>query len=174
MSLVASPGCIDGGLTLGVLTWTDRDVTQYLEYIEQIVETTALPVPERITRLQELGDDAAQFRPWSRLSRTNIPSTARNIAGYELCLQMRLRMARTLLAIERHRLSEGSLPDTLDSLIPDYFETMPLDFNGESLQYEQTDPGYVLKSIGFQFPPCRYGKMNFRGYTQECQFVVKR
>lgn len=64
---------------------------------------------------------------------------------------------RTLLAIERYRRDEGGLPDSLESLVPEYLPEVPLDRyakNGEPLGYavfEEPDASgreYLLYTVG--------------------------
>jgi len=60
-----------------------------------------------------------------------------------------LRTARTALAVERYRLAEGRLPQSLNDLIPDYFSEIPDDpFNGTPLKFRLLEPGYVVYSVG--------------------------
>jgi hypothetical protein len=61
-------------------------------------------------------------------------------------------------AIERFRISEGKLPDTLDQLVPRFLKRVPNDFmvipelkNPPKLKYHQTENGYVLYSVGSNF-----------------------
>jgi len=53
-------------------------------------------------------------------------------------------------AIERYRLATGSLPKTLDQLVPSYMETLPHDvINGEPLIYRpEGNRRYLLYSVG--------------------------
>ena len=53
-------------------------------------------------------------------------------------------------AIERYRLAIGSLPKTLDQLVPGYMETLPHDvINGKPLNYKQEgNSRYLLYSVG--------------------------
>jgi hypothetical protein len=53
-------------------------------------------------------------------------------------------------AIERYRLATGSLPKTLDQLVPSYMETLPHDvINGDPLIYKpEGNRRYLLYSVG--------------------------
>jgi hypothetical protein len=65
----------------------------------------------------------------------------RNIAG--------LRTAQVAIAIQRYRLATGKLSDSLKDLVPDYFETVPIDpFDGKELRYSKLESGFVVYSIG--------------------------
>ena len=57
--------------------------------------------------------------------------------------------ARTALAVERHRLSTGQVPDTLDGLVPTFMPSVPLDpFDGGPLRFRDLGVGYVVYSVG--------------------------
>ena len=60
------------------------------------------------------------------------------------------RSALTALALERFRLdSGGSVPDSLDALVPKYFPAVPLEpFDGKPLRYIRHGKGYVVYSVG--------------------------
>ena len=60
------------------------------------------------------------------------------------------RSALTALALERFRLdSGGSVPESLDALVPKYFPAVPLDpFDGKPLRYIRHGKGYVVYSVG--------------------------
>lgn len=56
---------------------------------------------------------------------------------------------RVVIALERARLETGSWPSSLDELVPDYLDRVPIDpFSGEPLLYTHTDTGIVLHSVG--------------------------
>lgn len=54
-------------------------------------------------------------------------------------------------ALERYKLANGSYPDTLDKLTPNFIETFPPDLiGGQPLQYHRTDDGnFLLYSVGW-------------------------
>ncbi len=61
----------------------------------------------------------------------------------------RFHIARTAVAIERHRLAYDRLPQTLADLTPAFLEQVPDDpFDGQPLRYRKLDPGYVVYSVG--------------------------
>ena len=61
----------------------------------------------------------------------------------------KLQCARTALAVERYRLANGRLPDTLQELVPDFLASAPHDpFDGQQLRYRRLASGYVVYSIG--------------------------
>jgi hypothetical protein len=60
-----------------------------------------------------------------------------------------LLATQTALAIERYRLTEGHLPESLENLVPTYMESVPKDpFDGQNLRYIVRERGYVVYSVG--------------------------
>lgn len=53
------------------------------------------------------------------------------------------------MAIERYRLAHGTLPDSLDALVPTYLEAVPADpFAEAPMRYVKREVGYVVYSVG--------------------------
>ena len=57
----------------------------------------------------------------------------------------------TACALERHRLAHGEYPETLNALVPQYFDKLPHDaITGEPLKYRRSgDGGFILYSVGW-------------------------
>ena len=61
-----------------------------------------------------------------------------------------LRCIGTTLAIERYRNEHGTLPDTLDALVPPFLDAVPIDpFDGAPLRYERLPAGYKVYTIWY-------------------------
>ena len=60
-----------------------------------------------------------------------------------------LRLVRAELAIHGYRRDEGNFPASLQALVPDWLDEVPLDpFSGQALVYRADVEGYVLYSVG--------------------------
>jgi hypothetical protein len=61
-----------------------------------------------------------------------------------------MQLLITELALQAYRLERGHHPERLESLVPDYIESMPVDpFAGQPLRYRLGEDGqYVLYSVG--------------------------
>ncbi len=59
--------------------------------------------------------------------------------------------ARIACALERYRLANGKLSDTLDALTPRFIEKIPADvIDGKPLRYRpKPDGGYVIYAVGW-------------------------
>jgi hypothetical protein len=71
--------------------------------------------------------------------------------AFELQLKAfaRLRAARAGIAVERFRLANGRLPDSLDELPPKWLDTVPTDpFDDKPIRYKKLTQGFVTYSIG--------------------------
>lgn len=62
-----------------------------------------------------------------------------------------LNQAFIAIALERHRLENGTYPEKLSALVPDFATKLPHDlFDGQPLRYRRIDAGgYLLYSIGW-------------------------
>ena len=62
-----------------------------------------------------------------------------------------IRLARTALALERHRLAHGEFPESLKALAPSFIAAVPRDvIDGGELKYRRgADGGIVLYSLGW-------------------------
>jgi len=65
--------------------------------------------------------------------------------------QASVNLARTAIALERHRLAHGEFPESLDALAPQFIAQAPHDvIGGKSLKYRRTSDGqFVLYSVGW-------------------------
>jgi len=66
-------------------------------------------------------------------------------------MQASVDMARTAIALERHRLALGEYPETLDALAPRFMAAVPHDvIGGQPLKYRREAGGrFTLYSIGW-------------------------
>ena len=63
---------------------------------------------------------------------------------------VRRELTRVAIALARHRAAAGTYPQSLDELVPDFLETVPIDRqSGEPLKYVRTEAGYKLWGVGF-------------------------
>jgi hypothetical protein len=72
-------------------------------------------------------------------------------AGFSARVQAGVDMARVACALERCRQAQGSYPEKLDALAPQFIETLPHDIvNGQPLHYRRPAEGkFVLYSVGW-------------------------
>ncbi|MCF7973264.1 MAG: hypothetical protein K9N55_05585 [Phycisphaerae bacterium] len=124
----------------------DLDGLSYINVTQASIEALSLPRAEARVRLRAV---QAEHQPrLGMLARIFCPALNRfyalesRVVANSLC-------ARTALAVERLRLATGQVPDTLDSLVPTYMASVPLDpFDGQPLRFRRLDKGYVVYSVG--------------------------
>ena len=65
--------------------------------------------------------------------------------------QSSVNLARTAIALERYRLTNGNYPDSLDALTPQFIAQVPHDvIGGQPLHYRLTNDGqFILYSVGW-------------------------
>jgi hypothetical protein len=116
-----------------------------LESYDAAIAATRRPWPERLDALVAASDrglglfPARTDDPWSS-SQFFLPAIPMSIAS--------ARVARVVIAIERYRLAHGrELPETLDALVPQWLDAMPVDpYTGRPLHYQHAGANYVVYS----------------------------
>lgn len=90
------------------------------------------------------------FHPYSLFARLLMPALGKAVRKAARA-QVSLEEAQVALALERYRLTNGSLPENLEALVPRYLPKVPTDvMDGQPLRYKrQGDGGYLLYSIGW-------------------------
>jgi len=119
----------------------------YLDIISKYIEACKLPLHERMEAAQQIQNEIANISGIHILLQGIAPNYARYITR-ELTNISRLRVALASLAIQRYRLRNGKLPDSLNELVPEFLEEVPLDpYDGKELRYKKLDKGFVVYSI---------------------------
>ncbi len=64
-------------------------------------------------------------------------------------MEVEFRRLKVAFALALYRADEGEYPETLDALVPELLNELPVDlFSGEGLKYERRGDGYLLYSVG--------------------------
>jgi hypothetical protein len=59
----------------------------------------------------------------------------------------RVGALRALVAVELHKAEEGAYPESLEALVPDYLNAVPMDpYKEAPFHYERTDEGFTLSA----------------------------
>jgi len=118
-----------------------------LDYMADCIEASKLPAAQRPARFREIGKELEDLSLLHVVVKTLAPALGR-VAELDLRCRVDLVLARTVLAIERYRLANGTLPEDLKALVPTYLDQVPIDFqDGQPLRYRRTDTGYRLYSV---------------------------
>jgi hypothetical protein len=134
------------------------DAAMVLTTLTEMAEAAKHPFPEAAAeaaaaegRLKDFFADDQKRLPWDRHLMAQLLLPAVNKAA--TATQERTALHRAIvaaLAIERFRLAhEGKLPATLDELVPDLLEAVPIDpCDGKPLRLAIIEEGYVVYSVG--------------------------
>lgn len=128
----------------------DREWILYLDRMEQSIRAARLPPHERPTAVREVERRFGALRSGANDTITDyVTHSVPALVYADLADLARLRIARTVLAIERYRLANDRLPESLEDLAPAYLNAPFLDpFEGRPLRYQPRETGYVVYSIG--------------------------
>ena len=90
------------------------------------------------------------FSPYRVQALMLYPAVSKSVLKFAFA-QTSIDLARIACELERYRLTNGKLPETLDALTPRFIESNPTDvINGKPLRYQlKPGGGYVLYSIGW-------------------------
>ena len=125
----------------------DMDAMIYLDFINEYIEITKLPLHQRRKASDALEARLTSISNIHVLLHILMPSLSR-IATIELRGIAGLRAAQAGIAVERYRLAAGKLPDSLTELVPAYLESVPKDpFDGNEIRYKKLESGFVVYSI---------------------------
>ena len=125
-----------------MLGLNSRHALGYIDLMQKSIDALELPDPDRFKAFESVRQSA----PGDSQGRYIIREVL--TLEREIDRQARDRVTLAGLAVERFRLAEGHLPQSLDNLVPGYMEVMPEDpFNGENLRYRRLKTGFVVYSV---------------------------
>jgi hypothetical protein len=127
----------------------DRDIMEYIRLTQEYIDAMELPPNERLLVCKPLQEDVHSGKFEGRFTDLLRPAFERYMMQIDIGCTAKAIAAQTTLAIERYRLSEGHMPESLDNLVPVYMEFVPTDpFDGQSLKYRALETGFVVYSVG--------------------------
>ena len=149
------------------------DYLDYLECAGAYFQAFRLGYPNRIAAARDVDDMVAGLPKW--LFNTRDIASFGSLTIQDAISTAHLRNCIAALAVERYRLAAGSLPSSLEELVPRFLEAVPQDpFDGAALRYRRIDDGFVVYSIGEDgtddngvkdYMPC--------GFTPDVSFAVR-
>ena len=124
----------------------DKDMLSFVNVIQAHIEAASLPRHEALAHMDVVEKEHRD--KLGVLARMLTPAFVRTYQ-FELQAVAGSLCARGALAVERHRLATGQIPQTLDELVPSFMPSVPLDpFDGKPLRFRHLDQGYVVYSVG--------------------------
>jgi hypothetical protein len=120
----------------------------YIKLMQKSIDALELPDPDRLETFNAIQENIHSGKQGGVITDLIWPALARTLQ-LDIRHQAHARVTQAGLAIERYRLAEGHLPQSLDNLVPDFLQTVPEDpFNGENLRYRNLKNGFVVYSVG--------------------------
>ena len=124
----------------------DLDAIDYYHYFKQILAVAELPVHEQIeaSRVIDHEIDQKGVGPMSALV---LPALAWTVEA-EVRIRAQLRTVILALAAARYREEHGRYPESVEALLPDYLDAVPIDpSDGAPIRYRALDEGFVAYSL---------------------------
>lgn len=119
-----------------------------LEAMERFLKVCSMLFPEGVKQTKD-ADPPFLFTQVFLINGISRLGNGRTIVQLAALNTAQVTASVASLAIERHRLSNGKLPDSLDELVPALLAAVPTDpFDGQPLRYKKLAKGYVVYSIG--------------------------
>ncbi len=132
-----------------ILGLHDRDTMEYIGLMQEYIDAMELPPNERLLACEPIHEDVHSGKRGGLLTRLLRPAFGRIMMQIDTSCTAHALATQTAIAVERYRLTEGRLPQSLDNLIPAYMEVVPTDpFDGQSLKYRTLETGFVVYSVG--------------------------
>jgi hypothetical protein len=125
-----------------------RDALSYIGLMQESIDALELPDPDRLEAFEAVQEAVRSGKRGGAATRLLWPALARSLQINIRCLA-HVRVTQAGLAVERYRLAEGRLPQSLANLVPAYLEAVPVDpFNGQEMGYRVRKTGFVVYSVG--------------------------
>ena len=120
----------------------------YLDLMDESIRAAQLEPWRRQEAAEVVQAQAEEVHKIHVMVHTLMPAGAR-VVTIGVANLARLQTARTAVAVERYRLTNGRLPERLPDLVPEYLPCIPPDpFDGAPLRYQKRENGFVVYSVG--------------------------
>ena len=121
----------------------------YLREMDRIARETARPYWEHPAPVKNIFDPESSGLPWysfmAQVAISIVPPYRKTMAA----AQANVQVARTALALLRHKAAHGAYPATLAEIDPAFLYEIPSDpFTGQPLVYRPEADGFLLYSLG--------------------------
>lgn len=122
----------------------------HVDYLLPMVDAEKQSVEPAASSKKFQQATAAPPSPYNLFASRLLPALDK-VAAKTALAQSYINLARLAVALERHRLATGQIPESLAELAPKYLPKIPHDLiNGEPLKYRRPDDGkFILYSVGW-------------------------
>jgi len=134
---------------VSTLRWSmPSDKYMSLATMRELRRQAKMSVAERRTTPLPALPSAQSGRPRAVLTQMFVPPLMRALKqqGEADC---KVALVRAALGVEMYRAEHGAFPETLEAVVPQYLEAVPVDpYDGKAIRYSAADGGFVVYSIG--------------------------
>jgi hypothetical protein len=131
-----------------MLGLNSRYALSYIDLMQKCLDALELPDPRRLETFDAVQENVRSGKEGGVITHLLWPALARTLQ-FDILDHARARATQAGLAVERYRLAEGHLPQSLDNLVPAYLDAVPKDpFDGQDMRYRVRKTGFVVYSIG--------------------------
>ena len=124
------------------------DRLKYLQMTSELVGATGGTMKDMRERDAQVCKEAFDLPETYLISRLVLTSLTSDYDSQLNCFA-RLRAARAGIAVERFRMANGRLPESLDQLVPKFLDSVPSDpWDDKPIRYKKLTKGFVTYSVG--------------------------
>jgi hypothetical protein len=142
---------VESNILITVLATTgllEKNIIKVIEYHQKILDAEQMPREKQVQYCQKAEEEITHLGMQYALTLILTPALNK-INQIHLRVMAQADCAVTALAVERYRLKEKKLPETVEAMVPGYLPQVYVDpFDGKPLRYQLTEPGYMVYTIG--------------------------
>jgi hypothetical protein len=137
--------------------WLDQDERRYLEFMERLLAISRAATTNQSLALAEpainrIREEASAGNLYDKLRYPNPDSPATLLGAINRAMRAETERSLVLcaVALKRYLLCHGAPPASLDSLVPEFLSSVPIDYmDGKPIKYHLGAGGaFVLYSVG--------------------------
>jgi hypothetical protein len=128
--------------------WLNMDAATYADIIGRACSAAEQPYYEAAPELNQIEMDFANL-PLTRVLSNRLTPGLMRACEAQARHEAILDLMQIGILVEQHHARTGSYPETLDAIVPELGGSLPVDpFTGKPYQYQPSDDGFLLYSIG--------------------------
>jgi len=133
----------------------NEDLALYLSTVAKYIEASRAPFPEALSLADEATAHVTEVAGSSQINKLRYAFTNLLLPAVNATFEASARgtgashCGDVAMAIEQYRRKRGEIPGSLQELVPEFLDSVPIDpMDGQPLRYVINDDGYVLYSVG--------------------------
>ena len=127
----------------------NMDGAAYIDIMSRASSAAELPYYEAAPQLMRLETETRNLPSTRILAKMHIVSGLSSTCGAQAQHEATLDLMQMGILVEQYKASTGTYPEDLDAIVPELGGSLPVDpFTGKPYQYQPSDDGSLLYSIG--------------------------